>query len=788
MVSNVYQHNFTWSHPLGEFCLAHTDGAVSCLIYWEGINSDLLTPIELESQFNQLLSLLHALPDDYCFEFHLWREYDSAPVDAYLNLNHQIIRNHEFAHFVRQENAQHLHQYAMTNTVGLVITSKPKFSLLPSAKGQLKRQARAAQRLSNNIQGFLRHLPGATVADVGEYCARIYQTTHRQAFSSGHEFHYDPRYLLNEQLIAEKPQLIDDHLVQSGSVIKTLFLYLYPDAFPAWTKTITQQPCPLHISAIVQPIDTKRAMTKSESDADLSEGLMSRRGRDYDEKGLNDMSGFRAFVADNGLQIFKNAFIINLYGPPEHSEQISHELVDWIGSNGGQVRHADYLQYPYYRFSQPGQGYLNSLMRPDHSKQVANMLPVQVYDTGDDSPESMRLGAARQVVNFDFTRKEVAHAFTAAMTRGGKGVDAVTTIAELYPMGSDFSIIEVGSSYRWLVESFGGSYTKIDPGEMAINPLPPYAVSDPEKELPLNVAIASGTVNSLAFLLTDGKTELDVHQDAASQLALQFCYAVPDKACDTPTLEHYLNALRVAKDYNDRPEQLRAAADMSAKLDSFLSTQAGRLFLEKDTLALSDGIVGVDLKDVEKASPKLLQFYLVFISLKLTFNAFASRNRAFIVLDELHKFVKSKPEIVGKLVSEIVRMGAKENTFLWLISQGIEEVEAIERSVIENMPMRNLLYRTGGHDDIAERIGMPEGPRTTWEGFEYPVGKPFRPAIRSIGDDYYNLHLTFPKSLLDLADTSPAALTLKDKIGRDTKDPIERLQVFARLMEAHQHA
>ena len=52
-MSNAYQHNFTWSHPLGESCLAHTDGAVSCLIHWDGINSDLLTPVEIESQLRQ---------------------------------------------------------------------------------------------------------------------------------------------------------------------------------------------------------------------------------------------------------------------------------------------------------------------------------------------------------------------------------------------------------------------------------------------------------------------------------------------------------------------------------------------------------------------------------------------------------------------------------------------------------------------------------------------------------------------------------------------------------------
>ena len=83
---------------------------------------------------------------------------------------------------------------------------------------------------------------------------------------------------------------------------------------------------------------------------------------------------------------------------------------------------------------------------------------------------------------------------------------------------------------------------------------------------------------------------------------------------------------------------------------------------------------------------------------------------------------------------------------------------------------------------------MPQGAIDAWKDFEYPVGKPYRPAIRSIGDDYYHLHLTFSDMLLNLADTSPEALTLKDKISRDVKDPRQRLARFAEQIKEHRHA
>ena len=796
-MSRVYQHNFTWSHPLGTHCLAHTDGAVSCLLEWDGINSDLLTAAEVQSQFDQLLSLLQQLPGRYQYEFHLWREYDSSLIDEYLAQGQRIERAHEFGLFVRKNHADHLRQFAMSNHVGVVVTWTPssRLSLWPRAGASLKKQAQIALEMVDDISVLVCHLSAAVLVSNVIYQKRIYQCSHREAFEAGYSPNYDPRYLLNEQLLASKPVLANDRLWQGDQCIKTLYLFLYPDAFPAWASFLAQQPLPLHVSALLRPMDTQAAMRQSENQSKLSSGILTHRDEDRALKGLDDMKAFRIFVAEHNLRIFQNAYIINLYGSDEQNQHIERTLINWIDSHGGQVRSDAFLQYPYFRYSQPGQGYLCDLWRPDHAIQVANMLPVQVYGNGDARAESIRLGAARQVVKFDVSSQSVAHVFSAAMTRGGKGVDAATTVSELYPLGVDFYFVEVGGSYRWPVEAFGGTYTKIDPGESSINPFPAYSVAslhnsvqgDSENELPLKVEFASGTVNALAFLLTDGKTELTVHEDAAAQLALQFCYAVPDKQLQRPSFEHYLNALRDAKSYNEHPRQIRAAHDMAAKLDSFLSTQAGRLFLKDDNLTLSPGITGVDLKDVEKANPKLLQFYLVFLSLKLSFIAFSSRQRAFIVLDEVHKFLSSKPEIVGKLASEIVRMGAKENTFLWLISQGIEEVEAIERAVIDNMPNRNLLFRTGSHDLIADRIGMPEGARTVWKNFEYPVDKPYRPAIRSTGDEYHHLHLTFPQALLDLADTSPAALSFKEIIGRGTHDPVERLNKLAQAMAAHAH-
>ncbi|MEO8342525.1 MAG: hypothetical protein ABI536_01795, partial [Gallionella sp.] len=217
---------------------------------------------------------------------------------------------------------------------------------------------------------------------------------------------------------------------------------------------------------------------------------------------------------------------------------------------------------------------------------------------------------------------------------------------------------------------------------------------------------------------------------------------------------------------------------------SFLETTEGRIFARPDNLVLSEGITGVDLKEVDRASPKLLKFYLVFLALRFNHLAFARRNPARVLLDEMHKFVAIAPDVVGKLISELARMGRKDAAAIDLVTQGVAEIDIIEAEVLNSMPLRTLLFRSDGHDQIASRIAMPAGPLEIWKRYPYPLNFDWRPAIKSVGQDYYNLHLTFPNILLDLSATSPADLDLKDQISATVSDPLQRLHLFRLAKES----
>ena len=776
-VGKKYERHYTWSHPIGERVIAHTDGAVSLMIAWDGVDVAMQDAQERLSTWSGFYRLLGSLDERFVAEFHLWREYDEAQAARYLAHGEKMVRGQALGGALRRAHGELLAQYAMKNTVAVVLTALPVSGFFLGAKRALKQQARLANVLEAKAAQLIEQLPGGELVSVQQYLTRIQQSYSRDAYLRDAQVKVDRRFLLAEQMVREAPVVIDRTVRLGDQCTKVLLVYLYPEAEPGWCLGLSALSVTLHISHIVWPAHTKAAMNQAERESDLIDGTLSRRGRDYAIKGMSDLQAFRAEVAEHDLEIYKNAYLIHLHGDVQSVQQGAQAIEAMIEKAGGQVRGADYIQLPYFRVGQPGQGYRCPLFRPDHTWQVADMLPVQVYSEGErEAIESLRLGSAGELIGFNLSEQSVAHSFTVAMTGAGKGVEKVATIAETYPLGVDWYIVEIGPTYQWLVEGFGGTYTSVDPDHTVVNPLPSFAMAATDGELPLDTQLAGGTVQALAFLLSDGNTFLDVHSDAAAQMALQMLYARgPLGPCEAPTLEDYLVELEGAQ-YFDNDKQALAARAMADNLNSFLSTTAGRVFIKQDNLNLSPGISGVDLKAVGKASPSLLKFYLVFLSLKMAQMAFyQNTSPARVLLDEMHEFVRISPEVVGALIKGIARMGRKENAAIDLVTQGIEEIDVIEKTVIDSMPNRTLLYRAKGWEEIAERIAMPDAALDHWKGFPYPLELAYRPALRSQGTQYYPLHLIFPELLLDIADTRPETLALKKRIAREVRDPFVRL-------------
>ncbi len=740
----------------------------------------MLSQGERQAAWERIATALNYIEIGYCAESHFWREWDYSKLAPYLKKKQ--IRGGAVAKRLRQAQADHLAPFAMSNRVGLVLTKLPKKSFGFGVKSALKKQSQAANDLLEKADLLARKLPGGEVAPFESYLRRIYQSYGRAGFPKNRSIRYDPVFLLSEQILAARPEVHKGNVRIAGQETKVLLLHMYPDAAPAWFFPLSTLSIPCHVSQIIFPIDKKAAMDQSERETKVATGTASDKGRESSDLAITDLANFRSYVTQNSLSIFNNSFIIHLHGPAEDLKRETESIVDWVVGNGGQVRTQDYIQLPYLRAGMPGQGYRVPMFRPDHGEQVANMIPAQVFKAGDPNPDSLRLGVSGQLIGFNYLDQKVGHSFVIAMTGSGKGVEVGTRIAETYALGMDYYIAEVGNSYEWLVTSLNGpdAYTRIEPEETVVNPLPAYDLADETANLPLNSTLAGTTINVLAFLLTDGRTELTVHERAAGQTALQVLYAKKPSHTNAPLLPDFHRKLEHLE--LESKEQQAAAKSMAANLESFLETAEGRIFSKETNLTLKKGICGVDLKNVDKANPKLLKFYLIFISLLFDQMAFSRGNPATVVLDEMHKFIAIAPEAIGKLIRELSRMGRKEAAWVMPVTQGLSEIDVIGEAV-NSMPLRSLLYRSDDHKEIAERIKMPKAPLDLWKSFPYPINFDWRPSIQSIGDEYYNLYLTFPNMILDLMNSNPKDLAMKDVIAEQTQDPLERLQRFRAFKE-----
>jgi hypothetical protein len=787
-----YNGLFTWNYPHGEHVLLHNDGAASCLIEWSGVDADLLTGDELRGEWDRFYDLVgRRLPEGYCAEWHLWRERDDGPAKRYLEYTEKVRRGDPFARRVRAELAGHLGPRGITNQVGLVLTQQPRRRAAFTAKSQIRNEAEDAKALLRVARDYVSVLPGARLGTIDEYLWRIRQSFDRRRFLMGARPRFDAAYSVAEQIIPERPTVSDRKLDIGGQTTKVLFLFLYPDTLPGWALPVLETPCAMHVMAATISANTRETLKAAEKSGAATEGLMSAasKGQDYQKKKADQLEQFRQWMTDNEGLAVRNFYVIHLHGTHEEVDAAAKTISKYVEDNFGQVQDSDYIQRYFFRMGQPGQAYQCDMFRPDSHFLVANMLPVQVWRSGDvERPEVLRQSKSGQLVTFSSTDKALLHSFIGGMTRSGKDANYVAEVAELYPLGMNFAFLEFGSSYKWICHAYGGpdSYLTLDPDNSVVNPLPLYENATPGPA-PLNTYVCTETANALAFLLT-GRPVFDQHQKAAAQKCLQQLYSKhlakkPTKAA--PNLPDYLEVLAAAgkSDSDFSVDQIAASKQMAANLESFLDTAEGRIFTRDENVVFRPGIIGVDLKDVYKASQQLALFYTIFLSLRFTQMAFSARVLNMIVLNELHVLVKLAPDVIGALCSSISRMGAKEKSFLTVITQDTSEVEALDPAILSQMPRRELLYRTDRWEYVAQRLGVQrEGVVERWKHFPYPVGKPYRESIHGFGDDFYHLHLSFPNFILNLADSGPDTLTAKDEIERITDDPFERLQLLGKRL------
>lgn len=777
MGSQAYHDLYTWRYPVTENVVGHHDGSISLMVKWSGFELSMLEYHERDALLSAFYQSLSKVVPGLKIEHHSFRYYDSQRAQAYIDYADGAVRQKKLAIKTRFDVATVLSDYSMKNDLVTVFTL-PKVGRKRNS-AEFKKQEKAATDIFNLIRPFTDRMPGARVLTVDEYGAYVQRANSPDDVRKGLVRGFDHRFHLNEQWCSPKPEYIDGFLKQGNTYIWIGLLDLYPDqANPGWVEfALDGYGCEFQITQLIGSANTRELVAKAEKDQQSEEQGLGQRGGTFLRGKVKDIAAFKNYVADNNIPILNNTYVIRLQHDDLNQLMTQREaLNDLLGAQGARAQDSERIQRFFWRVTQPGQGYLTKFERPDAADLVLNMSPFNQHALGSKTPLSLRITEQQQLVYFDLPSGAANHSFIAGKTRSGKGVEKVLRILEAYPMGIDHYMIEYGGSYRWVIEALGGTYIRIDPDKVSVNPLPTYAEYD-SAVVDQNIAqLSSFTINSMALILTGGAADFSSVDGGNHHVsrALNVFEALYDEDARedgdvAPTLGGYLEILELIVDnLDDKSDQdFISFKFLRENLRSFLDSPTGEKFnASEDGLNLTGDCIGIDIKPlVDSGDVQLLSIYLNSIIMRLTNKVISNRDRAELAIDEYHVPAELAPELIKSITSRAVKTWAKENSHVDIISQSPEHFK-VSHDVLDQINHRQFMYMESGHVEAAKNFSIPEKASRIWSSWRDPGldGLPYRHAIRQFGKDTYHIHSRVPKWILQLAETSAKALDIKDYI------------------------
>jgi hypothetical protein len=798
-MAKSYNDLYTWQSPqvvdgVKTSVMEHTDGSVSLAILWDGISTELKTQGKINGLFSNYYQALQSLTSKHglIIENHWVRKFDASLARRYqeYGLQHSV-RCKELSATLRESMANHLGNRGMSNMVFTILTlpsyHSPLAGLFPNRI--LKKTKQRGNLLLDLAKDFIINIPNAVICDSDSYEQLIWESYHRDRARQNDIPEPNNRFKLSQR-VGQKPSYNDNYLKLGDTYTRIALVLDYPDATPNWFYALSREfGLEIHVTQIIKPLDKGNETRKSASQSEKAQESAGAIGGEEEREKLKDHNDFRSYVSKHNLAILGNCYVIKFHHTNrEYLDECYRKIKTKL--QGAVIKDdEESIARLYWRVSQPGQGYKSSYLRADHTWQVGNMSPILTFTEGDsENLHMLRFTTDGQLITLSYPVNGTNHAITAAKTGSGKGVAEIAQICELFPLGINFYIAEVGATYKWAVEALGGSYFHLDPNKTVISPFPNFDLANKQNiKSPLDADIVAPTIGALMPLLA-GPKEKDIlnHLSSVAEQTLQALYAFTEETeLKAPTLATFHDfAVDIKDEFTG--VQAQACQAMIDNLNSFLSKTAGSRFESADTLDFNSGIVGVDFKAL-MGNEELAKFLLVFISLRFKQLAFANANPCRIVLDELHEFSRIDEQLITTLMKQLTRMGRKEAGAFHGISQEVLDI-GLEPGILNQITHREFLYLQDGHEAIAEKFKLNDNVLKRWVNFKDPEAAGsqmnYRQCIKMVGEDAFDLHMTFPQVLLDLADSSPESLALKAVIGKKTKDPIERLRLFREAKSA----
>ncbi len=601
-----------------------------------------------------------------------------------------------------------------------------------------------------------------------------------------------------EQLVYAGLEERRDRLVLDGQLVRVLTLKSLPTATePALLEAlIVGLPFHVRLQVAIEALDESAAITdlkRRRDRAHLLANLRERRNQEA-EAAERDVAELIDANLQSTLRMVRIAVTMVLSvdaSVPDPGLVLDRQTAEVLrlfhGLHGAQAMVDDLGQLDEFLATLPGNARHGRRWRRCTSLNATHMLLAWQPWTGAASPPLLVENGRGHLVGYDpfDPGLDNPNACMAGTSGSGKSVTTNYLLCHLLAGGAKALIVDVGGSYRRLVDLFDGQYfaVQLDREPPGLNLFFP----------PLDIVRADGGLDEqrvqfvaavVERMVADrGRESLTNAERAVVVRAIALTYDAAGHR--TPILADLVDVLR---DFpGDDPEDVAIARNLARALRVWTDGPAGRIVNRPSTIQL-DGrapLCAFDLKGLE-TQPDLQAVVLLILSGILWHLVMRDpTERKVVVFDEVWRLLAAPAS--ARLVEELYRTSRKYRCSILTISQSVEDFagSTIAPALINNAATVYLLRHRRGHDVAAVQWKLNERERQVFEALEMRRGQ-YTEALILHGEHHFLARIVLTPFEYWLATTHPPDLEIERRfLERHPGTP--RLSVLRALATEHPH-
>lgn len=407
---------------------------------------------------------------------------------------------------------------------------------------------------------------------------------------------------------------------------------------------------------------------------------------------------------NSGEKFMRGFLTFWVYGDDDEEVRTGvHKYVRVLESLGGQVQEERIVTVPLFVYSLPfgavGDKKNFHLLDRDFvftAEMASCCCPVQTDFMGTGEPVLLFLGRKGQVVGIDLFSPKTSNYnfFVAAPSGKGKSFLVNYIVSNYYGAGAKVRIIDIGGSYKKLVNMFKGKYLEFSPeAEHKISLNPFQLIYNLEYDIPLVVrtivTMASATTDELPEEVSEETAYNMIHLAVLEVLKWAESKGIPYKELNIDYVydvlsnftKYFPDAERICNKEHCIVDFDKIASHLTFNLYNFTSAGSyGKWFVGGEPFDISkDDFVVLELEYL-KQFPDLFKVITLLVLNAVTADLYLSDRKrpTLIVLDEAWQFLQDNPAF-EKVIEEGYRRARKYRGSFGVVTQDILDFDGFGR-------------------------------------------------------------------------------------------------------------